>query len=201
MCISDIRQGVKSLKSNILIYSVIICSCRWWYYRCFLGDYIQFLLSRQLPMMRYIWAAILLRSPLSIFLFRIRLLWDKNHLLTRGVSFSYPFICLAVEWKPYCFVIIRLHHASLKMASVLVRFIISDCHFSTCPCYCGSLSYNSSFCFAAPREHLTNWLYPQAYFLLFFDYLTDLFGFVRRPVVSLKSNKLIILIYWRVLKT
>ena len=49
-----------------------------------------------------------------------------------GWLYLYSFIYLSagvVEWQPYCFVIILLHHAPLKMASVLVLFVIFEGFF------------------------------------------------------------------------
>ena len=43
--------------------------------------------------------------------------------------YLYSCICLSagvVEWQPYCFVIILLHHAPPKVASVLVLFVIFE---------------------------------------------------------------------------
>ena len=46
-----------------------------------------------------------------------------------GWLYLYSFICLStevVEWQPYCFVVILLHHAPPKVTSVLVLFVIFE---------------------------------------------------------------------------
>ena len=45
----------------------------------------------------------------------------------------YSFICLSagvVEWQPYCFVIVLLHDAPAKVASVLELFAIFGGYFN-----------------------------------------------------------------------
>ena len=44
-----------------------------------------------------------------------------------GWLYLYSFICLSagvIERQPYCFVVLLLHHAPPKLASVLVLFVI-----------------------------------------------------------------------------
>ena len=124
-----------------------------------------------------------------------------------GWMYLYSFICLSVrviEWQPSCFVVILLHHAPSKGASVLVLFVIFEGLFLVVwyvgwpklafSCCLGGLSYCSSFYFAASRVQSTNWRWltvpSRLHSIVFVIYFRSLNWslWIRNETDSLNSN-------------